>query len=337
MATNNSSMKDRVTIYQVAQAAGVSLATVSRVINNQGNVTEATRKKVQETIERLGYRPSGLAQALATNRSTNIGVIIPSANYVYISNMLNGITEVAKEKGFQITLFTTSHSKEEALAQIERVISSHVDGAIVFDDELNQEDIEKIASYNVPIIVINSKFTSERVGGIYFDYDTALSEGIKSFYEERGEGKTYFLHVHNCGRLLQACEKTFVKTMDEIGEEYQVINTDDSYTKTYQSFLEFFKTVKSGNFVAYRDSIAAAVMNAATDNGLKVPEDVKVISIVGTKYSWIFRPQITAFHIDMQEVGRKAMLMLVDLLNQELIDKLNHFDALLVQRESTRR
>ena len=80
-------LKDRVTIYQVAQAAGVSLATVSRVINKQGNVTDATRAKVEETIKRLGYKPSGLAQALATNKTTNIGVIIPSANYVYISNM----------------------------------------------------------------------------------------------------------------------------------------------------------------------------------------------------------------------------------------------------------
>ena len=68
-------LKDRVTIYQVAQAAGVSLATVSRVINKQGNVTETTRAKVEETIKRLGYKPSGLAQALATNKTTNIGVI----------------------------------------------------------------------------------------------------------------------------------------------------------------------------------------------------------------------------------------------------------------------
>ena len=90
-------IKERVTIYEVAKASGVSLATVSRVINKQENVTEATRKKVEETVARLGYKPSAVAQALATNRSTNIGVVIPAANYVYISNMLNGITEAAKE------------------------------------------------------------------------------------------------------------------------------------------------------------------------------------------------------------------------------------------------
>ena len=163
-------LKDRVTIYQVAQAAGVSLATVSRVINKKGNVTEETRERVESTIARLGYKPSGLAQALATNKTTNIGVVIPSANYVYISNMLNGITDVAKEKGLTLTLFTTSHSREEALNAMDRVISSHVDGAIVFDDELDAEDVDKIASYNVPIIVVNNRVTGDRVGCIPFSY-----------------------------------------------------------------------------------------------------------------------------------------------------------------------
>ena len=68
-------LKDRVTIYEVAKASGVSLATVSRVINKRGNVTDATRKKVEATIERLGYKPSGLARALATSVTTNIGVV----------------------------------------------------------------------------------------------------------------------------------------------------------------------------------------------------------------------------------------------------------------------
>ena len=105
--------KDRVTIYEVAAAAGVSLATVSRVINNHPNVTPATRQKVQNAISRLGYRPSALAQALATSKTTNIGLIIPSANYVYISNMLHGIVMRANHLGYLITLFVTGSKKEQ--------------------------------------------------------------------------------------------------------------------------------------------------------------------------------------------------------------------------------
>ncbi|MCI2111483.1 MAG: LacI family transcriptional regulator [Bacilli bacterium] len=328
-------LKDRVTIYQVAQAAGVSLATVSRVINKQGNVTDTTRAKVEETIKRLGYKPSGLAQALATNKTTNIGVIIPSANYVYISNMLNGISVVAKEKGFVLTLFTTSHSRDEALSMIEKVITTHVDGAIIFDDELDDEDVMKISSYSVPTIVINNRVVADRVGCVLFAYGELLKEIIKDYYAKGGDKEMTFLHVHDGGRLLGRCEKTFVDTHEKIGKAYHIVNCDDSYTRTYGDFCDYFKIHRGGYFVAYRDSIAAACENAATDAGLKVPEDVEVLSLVGTKYANIIRPTLTAMHIDMQEVGKRAMYMLIDLIHNDLIEKSYRFDAKLIERNST--
>ena len=328
-------LKDRVTIYQVAQAAGVSLATVSRVINKKDSVTPDTRKRVEETIASLGYKPSGLAQALATNRSTNIGVVIPSANYVYIANLLNGITDVAKEKGFLLTLFATSHSREEALSMIDKVITAHVDGAIIFDDQLGPEDVKKIASYNVPSIVIDNKLTGEKVGNVSFSYDAELKRVIEDYYAKGGDKVMTFLHVHNAGRLLNRCEKSFIKTHEDLGKPYQVVNCDDSYTHTYADFLEYFKTHKKAYLIAYRDSIAAAVENAATDSNLKVPEDVEIVSLVGTKYANIVRPTLSAMHIDMAEVGKRAMYMLTDLMGQNLVDKTAKFEARYIEGQST--
>ncbi len=328
-------LKDRVTIYQVAQAAGVSLATVSRVINKQGNVTEATRNRVEETIRRLGYKPSGLAQALATNKTTNIGVVIPSANYVYISNMLNGISEIAKQKGFVLTLFTTSHSHEEALSMIEKVITTHVDGAIIFDDELEEEDIMKIASYNVPSIVVNNKVTGDRTGSVLFGFGDILKSIINDYYYNGGRKQMTFLHVHDGGRMLAKAEKFFVEANEKLGKPYSIINVDDSYNRTYHDFLEYFQTHREGYFIAYRDSIAAAVENAATDSGLRVPEDVEVLSLVGTKYANIIRPTLTSMDIDMAEVGKRSMYMLIDLINGNLTEKTYKFEARLTLRNST--
>jgi len=331
-------LKDRVTIYQVAQAAGVSLATVSRVINNSDSVTPQTRKKVQDTIKALGYKPSGLAQALATNRSTNVGIIIPSANYVYLSNMLSGITDVAKEKSYNLSLFTTSHSRDEALTTIEKVITSHVDGTIIFDDQLTQEDVEKIVSYNVPSVVIDSKIKGDRVADVRFSYDSALEKLIREYYESGKQNPMAFLHVHNAGRLLARCEKIFISTHEALGQDYRIVNTRDSYTQTYAQFLEYFRDPDNarGFYICYRDSIAAAVLNAAMDSGIKVPEQVEILSLVGTKYAYIFRPTLTMMHIDMQEVGKRAMYMLTDLLNHELVDKTARIEAQLVRGQSTR-
>lgn len=329
-----SKTKDRVTIYEVAAAAGVSLATVSRVINNHKNVTPATRKKVEEAIERLDYRPSGLAQALATSKSTNIGVVIPRANYVYISNMLNGLTEAARDRGYMLSIFVTSHNKEEAEAAMNRVITSHVDGAIIFDDELDVGDLQHISSYKVPVIAINNKITADKVGCITFGYENLFRQILNRYFEE-GDKKMYFLHVHNAGRLLARIERSFVTTHIEAGRSYAILSSDDSYTKTYVDFLEFFKTTKSGYFLAYRDSLAAAIANAARDSGLRIPEDVEILSIIGTKYANILRPTLSSMFIDMQLVGRKAMQMLSDLMDDKLIQKHHKIESTFVKRDTT--
>ena len=329
-------LKERVTIYEVAKASGVSLATVSRVINHQGNVTEKTKEKVEATIKRLGYKPSGLAQALATNKSTNIGVIIPKANYVYISQVLNGIAEVAKEKGFAISLFVTSHSKQDAISVVEKVITSHVDGAIIFDDELEEEDIQEITSYYVPSIVINNKVEGERCGCIVFGYEHILRRILTEKLAKDKEITPVFLHVHNSGRLLARTEKAFVSVCHDLNREYAILNVDDSSSRTYEDFLEYFRKHKSGYFVAYRDSIAAAIENAATDSGLKVPEDVEVVSLIGTKYANITRPTLSSFDINMQDVGKRSMYMLMDLMKGELAKKTYRIESVYKKRGSTK-
>jgi len=330
-------LKDRVTIYEVAKQAKVSLATVSRVINNQHNVTEETAKRVKETIARLGYKPSALAQALATNRSTHIGVIIPSANYVYISNYLFGLTEVAKEKGFVISLFVTSHNKDEAKRVMEKVITSHVDGAIIFDDELDEDDISKISSYNVPSIVINANIVRDKIGCVYFGYEHLLKKIVAAVLTRTGNNKPItFLHVDNGGRLLSRMEKACFEMHELLNKKCTSIKTDDSYTKTYEYFKTYFsKNKNKGYYIAYRDSIAKAIVNAAKENNLKVPQDIEILSIIGTKYANIMSPSLSSMHIDLIEVGKKAMTMLDALIKHELKDKAYKFESVFIKREST--
>jgi LacI family transcriptional regulator len=328
-------IKDRVTIYEVAIASGVSLATVSRVINNNSNVTEKTRKRVEETIARLGYKPSRLAQALATNKTTNIGIVIPSANYVYIANMLNGMTDEAKLRGFQLTLFVTNKSKEDALQVVEKVITSHVDGAIIFDDELDQDDIFKLSSYKIPLVVINNTVKGEKLASINFDYESKIKEVISEYFT-KGSKKMYFLHLHHSGKLLERIEKAFIDAHIKEGKNYGVFSIEDSYRQTYSDFMEIFKSTKSGYFLAYRDSLAAAVINAALDSGLRVPDDVEVFSIIGTKYVSIIRPQLSSLHIDLKEVGSKAVTMLSSLMNDIPVEKVVLFQSTFAKRQSTK-
>ena len=328
--------KDRVTIYEVAKAAGVSLATVSRVINNQSNVTLETKKRVEDTIARLGYKPNALAQGLATNRTTNIGIVIPDVNYVHISNLLSGMIDIGKIYGYQTTLFVTKHSSQDTKEVIAKLLTSHVDGAVVFDDELEQSDIETIIKYNIPLILIGDKFDikDEKVGNITLNFASAIKEVINRHYENGGE-KVTFLHSTNEGKMIQDIESKI--TNDLLKDSYEEMLVTDSYHETYLQFIEYFKKVKKGQFVCPRDSLACALTNAAIDSGLKVPEDIEVVSVIGTKYSIVSRPTISSCELDFYDVGSIAMRMVTKLLKDELKNKYYHFDARYNSRSSTRK
>lgn len=323
--------KDRVTIYEVAKAAGVSLATVSRVINNQSNVTPETKQKVEETIKRLGYRPNALAQGLATSRTTNIGIVLPDTNYVHISNLLSGMIDIGKIYGYQTTLFVTKHSEEDAKDAMSKLITSHVDGAIIFDDVLKEEDIKNIESYNVPTVLIGNKVEGEKLASIKLNFKDALVDFINNHAKNE---EIIFVRVPSEGKLIAELEEVAKSSLKE--GNFDVIPCSDSYHETYSHFVDYFNAIKKGYFICPRDSIACAIQNAAMDSGLRVPQDVQVLSIIGTKYSSISRPTISSLDMDLYEVGSIAMRMVTKLLKGDLKNKEFEFKSNFVQRASTK-
>ncbi len=332
-----SNFKTRVTIYEVAKASGYSLATVSRVINKKENVTPETKEKIMATIERLGYKPSALAQGLATSKSTNIGLVLPSKNYTYLSNILSGLADIAKIYGYQTTLFLTSSDKEEAKETIEKLITSHVDGAIIYDDALTDKDILEIGKYQIPVVVIGHEINAENFASIEIHYESEIRKVIRNYLEKNNDN-IYLLKQEDQGLLMSKVEKIIQDEMKSLNKEnmYNEIIINDIYTDTYAEFNKYFKEHKNGFYITSRDSISCAVVNAALDNGLSIPEDIQVISIIGTKYSTIMRPKLSSIYIDMYEVGSIAMRMLTKALEGTLKKKTFEFNAEIQYRESTK-
>ncbi|MCI2068706.1 MAG: LacI family transcriptional regulator [Bacilli bacterium] len=332
-------MKDRATIYGVAKRAGVSLATVSRVINGKNNVTEKTKKQVTDAIKELGYRPSALARGLATNKSTNIGIVIPGTNYVYICNMLSGMTDIAKIYGYQTTLFVTRRSKEDAQKEIEKLISSHVDGAVIFDDELDENEIKYIQNYNIPLVVIGHEMSDERLASITLDYKSTLIDITKDYYERTPDGQINFLDITMAGNMMDDLRDNLLQYTSANGKSVSLIHSEDSYQRLYSDMKVYFETPshRHGLFICPRDSLACAVINAAIEDGVKIPDEIEVISVVGTKYSYIVRPQVSSLEIDLFEVGSIAMRMLTKLLKGELDQKVFRFKSQFAVRGSTKK
>ena len=333
----SSSFKNRVTIYEVAKVSGYSLATVSRVINKKDNVTPETKKKILDTIERLGYKPSALAQGLATSKSTNIGLVLPARNYVYISNVLSGMVDIAKIYGYQTSLFYTKPDRDEVKETIEKLIMSHVDGAILFDDALKEEDFSELAKYKVPIVVIGQNVSGENIASILLDFDNALRQCIQEHYQYFKE-PIYFLHVENPGVLVEHLEQVIVDEMSKLHQEnnFHKVPVTDSYDETYDVIYKLLKEKKEGFFIASRDSLSCAVANASLDLNLTIPNNVQILSIIGTKYSKIMRPKLSSLALDMYEVGSIAMRMMTKFLEQTLKQKTFTFTAEVNHRQSSR-
>lgn len=316
MEDNKKMFKDRVTIYEVAKVAGVSLATVSRVINNHSNVTEKTKKAVNDAIQRLGYKPSALAQGLANSRSTNIGIMIPSTGYSYVSNMLDGMIDIAKIYGYVTSIFITKRTKEDAAMVIESLIKSHVDGAVIYDDELGTDEIRSIQNYHIPLIVVGHDMEGDALGSIIIEYKDPVLDAVKE-HLITGADDVYLLDIVNQGKMLDEIRDGMLEYAEANDKHINLLCFNDSYGIVYAGMQEFFKEHRSGYFVCPRDSLAAAVVNAAQESGLRIPEDIQVLAEIGSKYSYIVRPQISSFAIDMFKVGSIAVRMLTKLLKDD--------------------
>lgn len=335
--THDEYLKKRVTIYQVAKESGYSLATVSRVINNKSNVTDETKEKILQVIDKLGYKPSAIAQGLAKSKSTNIGIVIPSSMHTYVASMLSGMVDIARIYGYDTTLFFTSQNKNDTKDVINRVITSNVDGAIIFDDQLSEKDIEQLVSYQIPVAVIGREIDKPNVASIALDYVLSIRTMVKNHFLNSDQ-PLFFLHLNNGSAMMENLENVAREEAEKLGKGhlFSTIDAEDSYSKTFEQFKEYFKTNKNGFFITPRDSISCGIANAASCLNLNIPEDIQILSVIGTKYSKIVRPSLTSCDIDMYEVGSIGMRMLTKLLNGTLKIKSYPFVSTIVKRESTK-
>lgn len=309
--------KDRVTIYEVARVAGVSLATVSRVMNNSPAVTKKTKALVNDVIEQLGYKPSALARGLANSSSTNIGIMIPSTGYSYVSNMLDGMIDVAKIYGYITSIFITKRTKEDAGVMIDSLIRSHVDGAVIYDDELGTDEIRSILNYHVPLVVVGHELSGAEYGSIILDYESPVLAEVENYMKESTRDDIVILDIINQGKMIDQLRDKIIQLGKKYNKNVKTLQLHDSYSIVYDYMKNYFKDNKYGYFICPRDSLATGVVNAAIEANIDIPNDVQVIAEIGNKYSYIVRPQISSFSMDMFKVGSLAMRMLTKLLNGE--------------------
>lgn len=310
------------TIYDVAGAAKVSLATVSRVLNNPEKVNAATREKVLQVIKELGYRPNAIARGLASRKTTTVGVVLADVTRASTSQLLGGIIDIAKRYSYSIKIFSMA-GESDPEESIRNVVAEQVDGILFLNDELDATQMEiikeRINDANIPMVLSNVVYDDPTLPSVSIDYAAAAYEITKELIE-KGKKDIYLLSTVRKYSVNTQKEAGYVKAMEEANLECRIFRTSGDININTPHFKEYFTTHKVDAAISVRDSIAISFMNVALDNGFKVPEDVAAIGFQNTKYAMLSRPGLTCIDTPVYDIGAVSMRLLTKYMKQEEVD-----------------
>ncbi len=317
----------RITIYDVAKEADVSLATVSRVINDSNVVREDTRLRVQQAIEKLGYKPNAIAQGLALSKTTTISIVMSEKLFAYNSKILNGLMDVAKIYNYNIMFHTTSKGISKMQDVIESIIKSRVDGVILFNDNFSEDEMEVLHEYQIPMVVVGSRVKEQKignVGNVYIDFERMAYELVNDLF---AKGITDISLVEDKLNLsmMEQLKSGIDKAYAEKGKVFdKYVSYDDSFKSSYTFLSDYYKTHKPSEVViTFRDSQAIALLNACKENGYSVPEDTQLVCVLNSKYLTMVRPTISTYNIPEYDLGAVAMRLLTKMLVDDETTKQN--------------
>ncbi|SJZ87026.1 LacI family DNA-binding transcriptional regulator [Anaerorhabdus furcosa] len=327
----------RVTIYDVAKDAGVSLATVSRVINGSDVVKGPTRDKVEAAIEKLGYKPNAIAQGLALQKTTTIGLVIPEASFTYTGQIINGVIAVAGMYNYNIMLHTTTEGVTDISDIIETIIKSHVDGVVIYNDKILVDEMDTLSKYNIPIVIIGNKMSGHNICSVYVDIEKAVYE-LSMKYLSNGKKDIAIIQDRKNEYAISQMIKGVTRAYKEKGMEFNnYLEIPESYRTSYNYLKDYLKDHKHDLIIANRDSQAMAVCNAAKENGIEIPKEMEVVCVIDTKYNSMVRPQISSFAIPSYDLGMVSMRVMTKMLQSDEIDEDEiELSYLFTPRQSTK-
>ncbi|WP_088103848.1 catabolite control protein A [Halalkalibacter urbisdiaboli] len=309
------------TIYDVAREAGVSMATVSRVVNGNPNVKPATRKKVLEAIERLGYRPNAVARGLASKKTTTVGVIIPDISSIFFAELARGIEDIATMYKYNIILCNSDQNKDKEIHLINTLLEKQVDGIVFMGGHITDEHVEQFKRSPVPIVLAATLDEEKEIPSVNIDYKQAVYDAITHLISE-GHSKigmlsgslddpiNGYLKFDGYRSAIEDAGLTFEEKFVVIGDY-----TYDSGIEAMDTFVNLDE--KPSAIFASTDEMALGIIHGAQDKGFNIPEDFEVLGFDNTRLATMVRPTLSTVVQPMYDIGAVSMRLLTKYMNKE--------------------
>lgn len=327
------------TIHDVARESGVSISTVSRVIQGAANVLPETRERVENAIRELDYHPNRLAQQFRTQQTKNILVIVPSIGNTFYVEILSGIEQIAKRNGYTL-LLVDSHSNGSTESRCyDMLVQKLVDGIITFSIGIQKEKLKQLAK-QYPIVIACRYFADNTIPNVTIDNIKAIKD-ITSYMLNLGHKRICYLAGPADILLYQDRLNGYNEALLERGlprERDLIFNCDPTIQGGYEIMSSLINNSRP-NFsaiVSSGDAMAIGAIRALSDAGFKVPRDVAVAGFDDIELSSLFSPTLTTVRQPKYQIGVRAMEKLLDLISgKELLSWRDILSYELVIRESS--
>ncbi|MFA9378059.1 MAG: LacI family DNA-binding transcriptional regulator [Lachnotalea sp.] len=312
------SMKD------ISQKCGVSIATVSKSLNDHSDIGETTKNYIKKTAKEMGYFPNSSARALKTNKTYNIGVLFvdeaqSGLTHAYFSHVLDSFKVTAEKKGYDIT-FISRNNVHKSMSYLEHSKYRGVDGVVIACVDFHDPEVLELVRSDLPVVTIDYTFNN-RIA-IVSDNIKGMNDLI-SFIYEMGHRRIAYIHGADSS-VTQNRVGSFYKTLDSLG-----ITVPDEYVKEgiyidteSSAYLtkELLDLKESPTCIIYPDDFSSiGGINVIKESGLRIPEDISVAGYDGTELSQVLDPKLTTLKQDTKSIGKFAAEKLINLIEKPKI------------------
>jgi len=328
------------TIKDVARVAGVSIATVSRVVNKGPKVGKKTREKVTLIMKELGYTPNANARALVTQKSTTIGVIVPELTDPFFASLASGVDKIARDNNMQLLLSTAQQSAESERSAINLLIERRCQAIVFHSKKLPDDELRELCKKIPGLVLIDRMIDDLKHKCVWLD-------------NEEG-GKIAARHLMSLTHQKIACIsskyqiedprlrlKGFTQELNHAGIELNQNLVEYSEPNQQGGEIATQHLLASGEdfsaIFAYNDAMAIGAISTLIDNGYKVPTDISVIGFDDVIISRYSRPKLTTLHYPIEDMAKRAAQLSLDQqASTPALPQAGHkYLPRLVKREST--
>jgi LacI family transcriptional regulator, galactose operon repressor len=332
-------MSERVTIREVADLAGVSIATVSRVLNGRGDVSDETRNLVSRVIRENGYTANRSARGLSGGRTGLVGILVPLVFPAYFAGILAGAAEALSERGLQIVLSPTGGEHDREVSVLDR-LHGLSDGALIILPEESSDELERLLDSGYRFVVLDPLMPlDERIPSVSAAHTSGADQAMR-----------HLLGLGHRRIALITGPNGWVATEDR-RRGYQAALASAGVLPDPAFEVESIPEIEPGRLAAeqlldlpepptaifaFNDNIAIGAIQATRARGLRVPEDLSVVGFDDVEHATIVTPTLTTVRQPLAEMGRTAVSLLSRLLERQRFETLHvELATRLVVRDST--